>query len=234
MFVVGDRRVTRGTRAEGDLRVGEPAARVLHEFLVAQVPHHAHRAERRPASRGAEARGAVGTDGEVDVVTVGVVVFAAREERQEGVVVVGDVAPRRGTCSRRDVDQLVVVLAAGRQRELLVAVIDALLAQQEVERVPAVEREAVVDRVGDRKAHAVGRVALCRARAQVGRVVGVGGAEARRVRIVHAELRPDGEPLDGGWPRRRASRSPCISYRRSCCWPAIRAGSGPRPSRCRP
>ena len=198
MFVVGDRRVTRGTRAEGDLRVGEPAARVLHEFLVAQVPHHAHRAERRPASRGAEARGAVGTDGEVDVVTVGVVVFAAREERQEGVVVVGDVAPRRGTCSRRDVDQLVVVLAAGRQRELLVAVIDALLAQQEVERVPAVEREAVVDRVGDRKAHAVGRVALCRARAQVGRVVGVGGAEARRVRIVHAELRPDGEPLDGG------------------------------------
>ena len=64
--------------------------------------------------------------------------------------------------------------------------------------MPAVEREAVVDRVGDRKAHAVGRVALRRTRAQVGRVVGVGGTEARRVRIVHAELRADGKPFDGG------------------------------------
>ena len=198
VFVVGNLRVARRTGADGDLRQRQPAAGVLHEFLVAQVPHEAHRPEAGPAVRGAEARGAVGTQREVGVVTVRIAVLGASEERQVGVVVVGGVAPAGGARTRRDVHQFVVVLVLGLQGEGLVPVVESLLPREEGEHVLVVDVEPVGDRVGDRKAHSVGGVALYGTRTEVGGVARIGDAAARRVRIIDAELRAERKPFDRG------------------------------------
>ena len=61
-----------------------------------------------------------------------------------------------------------------------------------------VDVEPVGDRIGDRKAHSVGGVALYGTRTEVGGVARIGDAAARRVRIIDAELRTERKPFDRG------------------------------------
>ena len=61
-----------------------------------------------------------------------------------------------------------------------------------------VDVEPVGDRIGDRKAHSVGGVALYGTRTEVGGVARIGDAAARRVRIIDAELRAERKPFYRG------------------------------------
>ena len=190
--------VARGTGADGDLGVGEPAPCPLHETFVAEVPHEAQGPESGPAAVGAEARRGVGTDREVGIVAVVVVVLATPEEREVGIVVVGGVEPRRGAGAGGDIDEFVVVLAFGEDREVLVVVVEALLAEEEVEGVLAVYAELVVQGIGDREREAVGGHALGASFAEVGGVARGRGSEAGGVGVVDVELRFEGQTVDDG------------------------------------
>lgn len=197
VLVVGNRRVTGRTGRDVDLCVGQPVGGILHETLVAQVPHEADRSEDAPAVRGAETRRGVGADGELGEVAVVVVVLAAAEERQQSVVVGRGVLPRGRIGSGPDVGQFVVVLTAGGHAERFVVVVRTVLTDHEVERVLVVHVEPVVDRVGYLERQGVGGVARCGALLEVGQVFGHRLSESGGVREIDAELRPDRQPLDG-------------------------------------